>query len=67
MQMAIIILANGSMIRLKGMVSTDISMVLNTKACGKMINSMVMALRHGRMVPNTRVVTLTARNTAMVI
>ena len=67
MQMVMSTTACGLMIRHMVMVYTVIWTVLSMKVIGRKISSMVLALRHGQMVPSMMVTTSTARNMDKVV
>jgi hypothetical protein len=66
MQMEISIQASGPMIKPMVKEPTSIVMVQNMKVIGKMTSSTALVSNNGLTVPSTKVITIKARNTAMV-
>ena len=57
---------SGKMIKHRAKVYTPTVMGLNTRVCGKVINSMVLARKYGQMVLNIKEITFKEKNTVLV-
>ena len=66
MQMEMYMKANGKMIKHRARVYTPTVMGLSTRACGKVISSMGLGRKYGRMVLNIKEITFKEKNTVLV-